>query len=99
LKIKGDNMAKIKTQALNYEQAINAYFGGIRGLSKMALPFTCKCGKNTYTFEEIDEDEIKNQFQKPIMSVPEIFAHIRKDHHERIKKPKEEGKNEQTEIV
>lgn len=66
-----------KKPPLTFIEAIDEYFGGVQGLAAMALPFTCKCGDNTYPKKEI---------QMPIMRERDCYTHIRKRHKEVIKK-------------
>lgn len=70
-----------KQQAMTYEEALTVYFGGLNGLNKQAIPFTCKCGERNYSHKE--GAQVINM---PILSVSDCFAHIRKNHKERIKK-------------
>ena len=74
-----------KTQALTYPSAIETFFGGVKGLAKQPLPFTCRCGDSTYLTKE-KNGESWMKFEKPIMSIEECFKHIRRSHKERIKK-------------
>ena len=70
-----------KLPALTYPSAIEIWFGGIKGLAKQPLPFTCRCGDNTYP-EKIQGGVRQN----PIMLLEDCFKHIRRAHKERIKK-------------
>ena len=71
-----------KTQALSYPTAIEIWFGGVKALVKQPLPFTCRCGDNTFP-EKISGG---GTAQLPIMVLADCFKHIRRSHRERIKK-------------
>jgi hypothetical protein len=43
----------IKKPALTYEQAINAYFGGVKHLAANKFPFKCTCGGSAYSEADI----------------------------------------------
>jgi len=73
-----------KTDALSFTQAIDMYYGGVHNINRMPLPFTCKCGGKTYT--EHPKNDVPVTF--PVMTIEDCFAHIRKDHKERIKRGK-----------
>lgn len=74
-----------KDPAMTHTQAINTYYGGVHGLARMGMPFTCKCGGKTYRAKS--EDGVL--FEKPVMHIEETFKHIRGFHGERIKKYKD----------
>jgi len=68
-------MSKQQRERFTKAEALNYYFGGIVGLNGQGLPFTCKCGERaTELFIEGEKRK------KPIMSVPDIFIHIKKTH-------------------
>lgn len=75
-------MARQKEPAMSYEGALNEYYGGVKGLSGMGIPFKCRCGGTTY--REKTEDDI--EVSKPVMHIEDIFKRIRSVHKERIKK-------------
>ena len=74
-----------KEPAMTHVQAIDTYYGGVRGLMTGTLPFTCKCGGKTY--KEKNEDGTITE--KPVMHLEQTFKHIRGFHGERIKKYKD----------
>lgn len=70
---------KKQSESITYNEALIKYFGGLSLLSKQPLPFKCfSCGKN-YTI--IDEG-----IKESIMSLSDIFVHIRKTHKEKLRK-------------
>lgn len=80
-------MTRQKEPAMSHETALNTYYGGVKGLSAMGIPFTCKCGGRDYpTVSETTGEMIAH----PVMHVEDTFKHIRKVHRERIKKAKKE---------
>jgi hypothetical protein len=70
---------------LTHTQAIDMFYGGIRGLEKMKLPFKCKCGLTTYPEKDkaltmdLDTPVFHNL---AVLTVPELFKHIRQIHKE-----------------
>jgi hypothetical protein len=68
-----------KKESITFQEAISHFFGGVKGLAKQKLPFTCRCGKNSYT----RYGEIRREV--PIMSTEDCFKHIRRTHGEKIR--------------
>ena len=82
-----------KQEALTYVEVLNKYFGGVNGLARQGLPFTCSCGNNYSNIFKNGETT-----QKYIMALPDIWEHVRKTHREKIKRLKVEKEPEQTTI-
>lgn len=76
-------MSKQQTNPMTYTQALDEYFGGLKALARKPLPFKCRCGGTTYT----DENDKGESVEKAILSLTEIYQHIRKNHRERVKTP------------
>lgn len=66
---------------MTYEESIKNYFGGVKQLAKQTLPYTCKCGDNTFPQKK---DGIPMEI--PMMSIPDCYRHIRRRHKESIQK-------------
>lgn len=74
-------MPKQLKPAITFVDAINAYFGGVHGLAKMSIPFTCKCGSHNYP----EPDYQGVLIDRWIMNLEDCFKHIRKVHKEKIR--------------
>jgi len=79
-------MIRKKEPALDYENAVKQYFGGI--FKEFApLPYKCKCG-DTFATKKISENGVTVKKRVAIMGIPQMLLHIRNDHGERVKKSK-----------
>lgn len=75
-------MTKETRSTLTHKEALDEFYGGVHGLAKMKLPFTCKCGARQYRKSKKEEMPI------PVMTIPDCYKHIRKGHGEKISKSK-----------
>jgi hypothetical protein len=80
-----------KLPIMTFQQAINEYYGGVHGVAKMSLPFTCKCGNKNYK-KTIIKFGKQEKVEIPVMKLPDCFKHIRTVHRVRIEGYVEEKK-------
>jgi hypothetical protein len=65
-----------KERAFTYTEAFDQYYGGIRKVSRGALPFTCICGDRSAMdindiwshIREGHKEKIRNPKQKPVVT-------------------------------
>lgn len=74
-------MSRTREEKYTYEEGLNEFFGGIKGLSKQSFPFTCRCGENTYPKKDPEGVKLHS-----ILSVNDCIKHMRKIHMVRFKR-------------
>lgn len=77
---------KQKAQKITFTQAIDSWYGGVKGLALQTLPFKCRCGDTTYPIVKKDKTGIKAYSETTVMAVVDCIKHIRRVHKELIKK-------------
>lgn len=71
-----------KTESISYQSAINRYYGGVHGLSRQKMPFTCQvCEEQTYP--QVNTEGGGHSL--PVMDITDCYRHIRRVHKEKIK--------------